>query len=147
MDAAGFDVIVLETVGAGQSEVEIAGIADIKVVVSAPGLGDDVQAIKAGILEIADILLVNKGDHPLMLQTVRHLKTMANMQACRASSAGTEDRCDLTGEGMEALVEAVDRLGKSRRIGAPVTRSRRLIRRAALDLMAGVWTHGRGHAG
>jgi LAO/AO transport system kinase len=135
MDAAGFDVIVLETVGAGQSEVEIAGIADIKVVVSAPGLGDDVQAIKAGILEIADILLVNKGDHPLALQTVRHLKTMANMRPAEHRPPVLKTVA-LTGEGIEALVEAVDTLGKSRRIGAPVARARRLIRRAALDLMA-----------
>jgi LAO/AO transport system kinase len=135
MDAAGFDVIVLETVGAGQSEVEIAGIADIKIVVSAPGLGDDVQAIKAGILEIADILLVNKGDHPLALQTVRHLKTMANMRSVEVRPPVLKTVA-VTGEGVEALADAVDSLGKSRRIGAPMARSRRLVRRAALDLLA-----------
>lgn len=64
MDAAGLDPILVETVGAGQSEVEIARIAHTTVVVEAPGLGDDVQAIKAGILEIADILVVNKADKP-----------------------------------------------------------------------------------
>lgn len=135
MDAAGFDVIVLETVGAGQSEVEIAGIADIKIVVSAPGLGDDVQAIKAGILEIADILLVNKGDHPLALQTVRHLKTMANMRPVEGRPPVLKTVA-LTGEGIEALADAVDALGKSRRVGAPMARARRLVKRAALDLMA-----------
>lgn len=135
MDAAGFDVIVLETVGAGQSEVEIAGIADIKIVVSAPGLGDDVQAIKAGILEIADILLVNKGDHPLALQTVRHLKTMANMRPPDARPPVLKTVA-VTGEGVAVLADAVDSLGKSRRIGAPIARARRLVRRAALDLMA-----------
>jgi LAO/AO transport system kinase len=59
MDAAGKDVVLVETVGAGQSEVEIADVADVRVVVLAPGLGDEIQAIKAGILEIADILVVN----------------------------------------------------------------------------------------
>ena len=64
MDAAGFDTILIETVGAGQSEVEIASLAHTTVVVEAPGLGDEVQAAKAGILEIADILVVNKADKP-----------------------------------------------------------------------------------
>lgn len=64
LDAAGFDVILIETVGAGQSEVEIAKLAHSVLVVDVPGLGDDVQAIKAGILEIADILVLNKADRP-----------------------------------------------------------------------------------
>jgi LAO/AO transport system kinase len=63
-DAAGYDIILIETVGAGQSEVEIAKLAHTTLVVDAPGLGDDVQAIKAGILEIADILVLNKADRP-----------------------------------------------------------------------------------
>ena len=63
-DAAGFDLILIETVGAGQSEVDIARLAHTTLVVEAPGLGDDIQAIKAGILEIADILVVNKADRP-----------------------------------------------------------------------------------
>ncbi len=62
LDAAGFDLIFVETVGAGQAEVDVARVADTVVVVEAPGMGDDVQAIKAGILEIADILVVNKAD-------------------------------------------------------------------------------------
>ncbi len=64
LDAAAFDVIIIETVGAGQAEVEIAKLAHTTLVVEAPGLGDDVQAIKAGILEIADILVLNKADRP-----------------------------------------------------------------------------------
>ncbi len=76
MDVAGMDVIIIETVGAGQSEVEIAEIAHTKVVVCSPGLGDDIQAIKAGILEIADILVVNKCDLPLANHTTRQLKAM-----------------------------------------------------------------------
>jgi LAO/AO transport system kinase len=63
-DAAGFDIVIIETVGAGQSEVDIARLAHTTLVVEAPGLGDDIQAIKAGILEIADILVINKADRP-----------------------------------------------------------------------------------
>ena len=64
LDVAGFALVIVETVGAGQSDVEIAGLVDTTVVVCPPGLGDDVQAIKAGILEIADVLVVSKGDLP-----------------------------------------------------------------------------------
>lgn len=74
-DAAGFDIIVIETVGAGQSEVDVARLAHTTVVVEAPGLGDDIQAIKAGILEIADILVVNKADRPGVENTERALRS------------------------------------------------------------------------
>jgi LAO/AO transport system kinase len=76
MDAAGFDWILVETVGAGQSEVDIVRAAYTTLVIEAPGLGDEVQAIKAGILEIADVLVVNKADRPGVENTVRSLKTM-----------------------------------------------------------------------
>jgi LAO/AO transport system kinase len=79
LDAAGFDVILIETVGAGQSEVDIAREAYTTLVVEAPGLGDDVQAIKAGILEIADILVVNKADRPGADSTVRTLRAMLDL--------------------------------------------------------------------
>lgn len=79
MDAAGFDIVIVETVGAGQSEVDIVRTADTTIVVEAPGLGDDVQAIKAGILEIADILVVNKADRVGADQTVRGLRAMLEL--------------------------------------------------------------------
>lgn len=79
LDAAGFDVILIETVGAGQSEVDIARLAHTVIVVEAPGLGDDIQAIKAGILEIADVLAVNKCDLPGAEQTARQLRAMLEM--------------------------------------------------------------------
>jgi LAO/AO transport system kinase len=78
-DAAGFDVILIETVGAGQAEVDIARLAHTTIVIEAPGLGDDIQAIKAGILEIADILVVNKADRPGVNQTERALKNMLQL--------------------------------------------------------------------
>jgi LAO/AO transport system kinase len=74
-DAAGYDVIIIETVGAGQGEVDIARLAHTTIVVEAPGLGDDIQAIKAGILEIADVLVINKADRPGVENTERALRT------------------------------------------------------------------------
>jgi LAO/AO transport system kinase len=79
LDAAGYDLVFVETVGAGQSEVDIARTAQTTLVVEAPGLGDDVQAIKAGILEIADILVVNKADRPGIENTVRALRAMLEL--------------------------------------------------------------------
>ncbi len=79
LDAAGFDVVLIETVGAGQAEVEIASLAHTTLVVEAPGLGDDIQAIKAGILEIADILVVNKADRPGVEATERALRSMLQL--------------------------------------------------------------------
>lgn len=79
LDAAGYDIVFVETVGAGQSEVDIARMTQTTLVVEAPGLGDDIQAIKAGILEIADILVVNKADRPGIENTVRALRAMLEL--------------------------------------------------------------------
>lgn len=79
LDAAGFQLILIETVGAGQSEIDIARLADTVIVVEAPGLGDEVQAIKAGILEIADVLVVNKADRDGVQSTVNALHTMLDL--------------------------------------------------------------------
>jgi LAO/AO transport system kinase len=78
-DAAGFDIVIIETVGAGQSEVDVARLAHTTLVVEAPGLGDDIQAIKAGILEIADILVINKSDRPGVENTEKALKSMLDL--------------------------------------------------------------------
>ncbi len=78
-DAAGFDVILIETVGVGQGEVDIARTAHTVLVVEAPGLGDDIQAIKAGILEIADIFVVNKADKPGANKTTAALRAMLDL--------------------------------------------------------------------
>jgi LAO/AO transport system kinase len=86
-DAAGFDRIVVETVGTGQSETRIAGLADTRVVVCPPGLGDDVQALKAGTLEIADVLAVSKGDLPLAAQTAREMREMLGLRRAAAKAA------------------------------------------------------------
>jgi LAO/AO transport system kinase len=79
LDAAGFDLIILETVGVGQEEVEIKDLAQTTVFVTVPGLGDGIQAMKAGVLEIANIYLVNKADRPMADSTVKDLQTMLSM--------------------------------------------------------------------
>ena len=79
LDAAGFDVILVETVGVGQSEVEIVALADTTLVLLAPGMGDGIQAAKAGILEIADVFVVNKADRDGADQTARDLKYMISL--------------------------------------------------------------------
>jgi len=78
-DAAGFDIVMIETVGAGQSEVDVARLAHTTLVVEAPGMGDDIQAIKAGILEIADILVINKADRPGIENTEKALRSMLEL--------------------------------------------------------------------
>ena len=87
-DAAGYDIILIETVGAGQAEVEVVNLAHTTIVVDTPGTGDDIQAIKAGILEIADILVVNKADRPGADQSVRYLQAMLEMGYARSGTAG-----------------------------------------------------------
>ncbi len=79
LDAAGCDVVLIETVGVGQSEVEIAGLADTTVVLLAPGMGDGIQAAKAGILEIGDVYVVNKADRDGAAQTVRDLRHLLTL--------------------------------------------------------------------
>ena len=79
--AAGFDYVLIETVGVGQDEVEIARLADLTVVVLVPGMGDDVQAIKAGIMEIADVFVINKSDKPGADQTQRDIEAMLSLNA------------------------------------------------------------------
>jgi LAO/AO transport system kinase len=79
LDAAGFGLVLIETVGVGQAELEIASLADTTLVIVAPGMGDSIQAAKAGILEIADVFVVNKSDRPGAQEVVRNLRTMLSM--------------------------------------------------------------------
>lgn len=108
LDAAGFDVVLVETVGAGQDEVEIAAAAHTTIVIEIPGAGDDVQTIKAGILEIADLLVVNKADREGADVTVRQLRAMLNLSDL--SGAGWTPpvlaAVAASGEGIEAIAAA-----------------------------------------
>lgn len=103
LDAAGWPLIIIETVGAGQSEVDIARAADLSLVVSAPGLGDDLQAMKAGVLEIADVLVVNKADREDAAVTARQLEKMLMLRAEGRRDVPVHKVSATTGEGLEAL--------------------------------------------
>ncbi len=113
LDAAGFDVVLVETVGAGQAEVEIARTAHTTVVVEAPGMGDEVQALKAGLLEIADVLVVNKADRPGAAQAARALEMVISRNAVRGETDDNVWRppilktIALDGSGVPEVLEAV----------------------------------------
>ena len=122
LDAAGFDLIFIETVGTGQSEVVVAAAADTTVVLEAPEMGDEVQAIKAGLLEVADLVVVNKGDRPGAQRTAAQLRAMlvAVPRVGRDGRDGTDDRprpkqpevlitTASSGDGVPALLAALDR--------------------------------------
>jgi LAO/AO transport system kinase len=111
MDAMGKDVILIETVGVGQDEVEIVKVAHTNIVVVVPGLGDDIQAIKAGILEIADIYVVNKSDREGADKTLRELETMTSMTEYREGDWAPPvlPAVAKTGTGIKELVEAIER--------------------------------------
>ena len=108
VDASGKDVVFLETVGTGQSEVEVVGIADVVLLVLMPGSGDAVQALKAGIMEIPDVIVVNKSDHPqatTMLQEVRSIVALDPVRDRRPAILATEA---LRGEGVPELWDALE---------------------------------------
>jgi LAO/AO transport system kinase len=124
LDAAGFDLVLLETVGTGQSEVEVAAAADTTVVLEAPDMGDEVQAIKAGLLEVADIVVVNKGDRPGAQRTAAQLRAMLTVIQAPRRAVGLQGEGDghplpkrpevlittaSTGEGVRMLLAALDR--------------------------------------
>jgi LAO/AO transport system kinase len=115
LDAAGFDVVIIETVGVGQAEVEIARAAHTVVVVSAPGLGDDIQAIKAGILEIADVHVVSKCDRGDANRTISDLKNMLVMGMSLSGTglwqAPVVPTSAAKGEGFEDLIQALHKHG------------------------------------
>lgn len=105
--AGGMDLVIVETVGTGQSEVEVAELTDVKVVVCAPGLGDEMQAIKAGVLEIADLLVVNKADLPDAARTAAHLQAMLHHRG-HDEIRSVLSVSTLSREGVKALADAID---------------------------------------
>ena len=109
LDAAGYDPILIETVGAGQSEVEIARLAETTVVVEVPEMGDEVQAIKAGLLEVVDLLVVNKADRPGADVAARHLRAMLSTAGGRITRQPPQILLTTatSGEGVAALVDAI----------------------------------------
>ncbi|MET1231287.1 MAG: methylmalonyl Co-A mutase-associated GTPase MeaB [Candidatus Limnocylindrales bacterium] len=151
LDAVGFPLVFIETVGTGQSEVEVAAIADTTVVVQAPEMGDEVQAIKAGLLEVADIVVVNKADRPGAHRAASQLRAMLTVgarhdRAAAAAGRPTPKRPEVllaaaaTGDGVPALLASLDRRAAQGQSadGGPDHDPTRLIRaRAQVDGILG----------
>ena len=137
LDAAGCDVVLVETVGVGQSEVEVAGLADTTIVLLAPGMGDGIQAAKAGILEVGDVFVVNKADREGADATARELRQMISLGEARAAGdwrppviQSVASRGEGIDEVMAALDEHRDWLGVSGALRAG------RVRRAAAEIEA-----------
>src|SRR5215207_8311149 len=113
LDAAGCDVVLVETVGVGQAEVQVASTADTTLVLLAPGMGDSIQAAKAGILEVADVLVVNKADRDGADQTVRDLRSMQSLGGRHSEPGAWRPPIVKTvaarGEGVEDVLAALDK--------------------------------------
>jgi len=125
LDACGFGLVFIETVGTGQSEVEVAAIADTTLVVQAPEMGDEVQAIKAGLLEVADLVAVNKADRPGADRAAAGLRAMLSTGAQHEATWGDRPRpkhpevllvSGATGKGVPELLAAIDRRGAERSV-------------------------------
>ncbi len=128
LDASGKDIIIVETVGAGQSEVDIIKIAQTIVVVLAPGLGDEIQAIKAGIMEIGDIFVINKADRENADKAVTDIKTMLELNSEKNKwSPAIVKTVAITGEGTAQLLEKIDEHRKYLAKGEANLKQKRII--------------------
>ena len=140
LDAAGKDIVLLETVGTGQTDIDVAEVADVRVVITAPGLGDDIQAMKSGLLEIADVLVVNKADREGAERTLQHLKGALSLKPDARAKVPVLKVTATTGGGIPELADAIDEVGARVAAGGAQTRRRRraryLIARAAADMVA-----------
>jgi LAO/AO transport system kinase len=140
LDAAGRDVILIETVGAGQDEVDIARLADVTVVVLVPGLGDDVQTVKAGIMEIADVFAINKSDLPgadRLEQEIRAMQSLAD-ESGRADAAPVRRVVATEGQGVEELLAVIraafeKRGQKNSQVETWMLRLREMLRDSVLE--------------
>jgi len=140
LDAAGKHMILIETVGTGQSEIDVAEVADVRVLVTAPGLGDDIQAMKAGLIEIADIMVVNKADREGADRAAQQLKGALSLRAHDRIKVPVLMTTATTAKGLDALGDAIAEAG-ARALSRPVherrrRRARYLIARAAADAVA-----------
>jgi len=146
LDALGTDVVLVETVGVGQEEVDVARVADTVCLVTVPGLGDDIQAIKAGVLEIADVLVVNKADRPGADETARDLAQMLSLAKDKPWKPPIVRTSAQTGEGVANLVGAIAKHRawsresgeyRERRQGAARAEVEELLREALLRKLEG----------
>jgi LAO/AO transport system kinase len=134
-DGLGRDIIVVETVGTGQNEIDVAAIADVRVVLAAPGLGDGIQAMKSGLLEIADILVVNQADRPGADETQRQLLAALSLRST-PGAVPVLRTVATRGDGLEALVAAIDVKGR-RALATPGLERRRQRVRYLLERAVG----------
>lgn len=137
-DAAGYDRVLLETVGTGQNEIDIAAVADVGVVIAAPGLGDGIQAMKSGLLEIADVLVVNKGDRPDARETAQQLQAAISLRHGSGRRPEVLQTTATTGAGVAALCAHVDglveeSLGQLDAAARRLRRGRYIVERVAVD--------------
>lgn len=136
LDAAGCDVVLVETVGVGQSEVEVAGLADTTLVLLAPGMGDGVQAAKAGILEIGDVFVVNKADREGADNTVREIRHMISLGDRTEPGLWRPPVVKTIADRHEGLDEVLEALDKHRAWMADGELHRRRVRRAGAEIEA-----------
>ncbi len=133
LSAAGKDVILVETVGVGQDEVDIVGAADASLVVLVPGLGDEVQALKAGIMEIADVFVVNKADRDGVERLVAEIRTMLSMAEGQEPSPAIVETVATSGQGIDALLAAIVDFQDRAQASGALERKRRLRLRRQLE--------------
>lgn len=137
LDAAGKDIVLIETVGVGQDEIEIVKVADISVVVLVPGMGDELQALKAGIMEIGDLFVINKADRAEVEKFEKELESMLalddrseNWRPLVVKTVATQ------GEGVSELIAAIDRFDQFRKASPQLLESRRYtVQENLLDLL------------
>jgi LAO/AO transport system kinase len=133
LSAAGKDVILVETVGVGQDEVEIVGTADVSVVVLVPGLGDEVQALKAGIMEIADVFVVNKADRDGVERAVAQIESMLSLVPADAEPPAVVRTVATRDEGIAELLEAVEAFHRRASESGALAKKRRAQMRRQLE--------------
>ncbi len=126
-EAAGKDTVLVETVGVGQDEVEVVRLADLVVVVLTPGAGDEIQAFKAGIMEIADIFVVNKADHPGAEKMVRELRAMLELGLSKDEQPAVIKTVATRGKGMDELMAEVAGRWRARDPGSKASRRKKLL--------------------
>lgn len=127
LEAAGKNFVLVETVGVGQDEVEVIKLADIVLVVLIPGVGDDIQAFKAGIMEIADIFVLNKADSPETEKTEKQIKAMLDLGFKREPLPPVVRTIATEGEGVDALLDEIDKIKTNRDKGQEEARKKKLI--------------------
>ncbi|MFN3329987.1 MAG: methylmalonyl Co-A mutase-associated GTPase MeaB, partial [Pyrinomonadaceae bacterium] len=137
LDAAGFQKIIVETVGVGQDEVEIVKAADVTVVVLVPGMGDDVQAIKAGIMEIGDIFVINKADREGVLRTERELRSLLELSGGRPDGWNPPivKTIAVENKGIEELAKAIDDYSKFQQSNQNIERRKAIAKWRLLELL------------